>query len=751
MHAHFRDPAYRRGSRMPTDESAGVADSGRRMRHLAIGFAVCLSLVFLRVAMLECSQGAAFRAAAAKPLEKSRPLPGIRGRILSRDSQVLAVDKRVSSLAVHFRYLEEPPNTRWLRSQARARISRDEPNRATKLAAERAWIASYRAELLDRLARLCGRPVEELDTQLRAIQARVRAIAAAVNRPRPELPAPATPSAQPPADLATWDTLVADASRWLLAPDDRRVPARIVVAEELDYHVLVSDVPLEVVAEVESRPEQYPGVRIVEQSFRQYPHGSLAANVLGHLGLPEERTNEAAASSDTAADAGGAMANKSRSAARDTPQARSHLVGRLGAEWQFESVLRGRDGLLADLTDHSGRWLESLRRAEPASGRDVVLTLDARLQRIAEEHLDRALARAVRAEDAHAPQGGGAIVVLEADSGAILAAATAPRFNPNHFANRDAEAIERLLREPAHPLFDRVTKMAIPPGSVFKIITSLALLAGADFDPDQPFDCQGYLTQPDRQRCQIFRRFGVGHGPTNLCDALVRSCNVYFFQNAERLGPAALVDWGTRLGFGRPTGVDLPGEAAGFLPSPARPGAGQHKWELADTQALAIGQSTLTVTPLQVARMMAAVANGGYLITPHIVAETSGSDDEPLALSQRTLVPGLERRQLDLLRQAIVRVANDPDGTAYAALADTGVAVAGKTGTAETGEKSPDHAWFAGYAPADAPRVALVVVLEHQGSADQAAAVAKELVQALEALGFLVRPDAHEMASDAGL
>jgi penicillin-binding protein 2 len=686
---------------------------------MAIGFAACLALVFLRIVWLEFSEGREFRALAAKPLEKARPLPGVRGRILSHDRQVLAFDQRISSLAVHYRYLEDPSSARWLRSQARARIPRDEPRRAARLTAELAWVTDYRDGLIERLARLCGRPSEEVVAQGQNIQTRVRAIATAVNRSR--LVAVQPNSITTTRDQEIWQTVLAQLPLWLFASDEPRDPAKIIVAEELDYHVLVADVPLEVVAEIESRPQDYPGVRIVEQSRRQYPAGSSAANILGHLGHPDD------------------------SRAHDQADGPSRLVGRLATEGEFEPLLRGRNGRLVDLTDHSGRLLSTYRQTEPASGLDVVLTLDARLQRIAEEHLDHALAKKM-GENNGGSSGGGAIVVVDVASGAILAAATAPRFNPNLFAANNPDAVERLLHDPAHPLFDRVTKMAIPPGSVFKVVTALALLADENFDPEATFDCQGFLAQPDRQRCQIFRRYGLGHGPTSLSGALAQSCNVYFFHHAERLGPAPLHDWGTRLGLGVRTGIDLPGEVPGFVPDSDHPGVAKHTWSLADTQALSIGQSTLTATPLQMARLMAAIANGGLLVRPHILscfdAETAERRGNISAATAQvevrgTPIAGLGPRQLAILHSALARVVDDPQGTAYAALADSGIAVAGKTGTAETGDHSPDHAWFAGYAPAQAPRLAFAIALEHHGSSEQAAAIAKELVQAMQALDLL--------------
>ena len=731
-----------------------VADSARRMRHLTIGFAACLGLVFLRLVMLECSQGSDFRAAAAKPLEKQRALSGVRGRILSRDGQVLAFDQRVASLAVHYRYLEEPPGGRWLRSQARARVGRVTTDRTARLAAELEWIRAYRTELLDNLARLCGRPLAELEQESQNIQNRVRAISTVVNRARRTRPAEAERAATPVTGVTLWDQWIARAPEWLFAPDEVRDPPHVVVAEEMDYHVLVPDVPLEVVAEIESRPEHYPGVRIVEQSRRRYPQGVLAANVLGHLGMPaadDLELSQEASSEDVARE----QRPNGSDAARGKPPA-VHPVGRLGAERQFEMSLRGRDGQLTDQTDHSGRWLASIRRAEPATGCDVVLTLDARLQGIAESQLDRALVRSARAAGRRHARAGGAIVILDVHSGAILAAATAPRFDPNLFASREAASIDRLMADLSHPLFDRTTKMAIPPGSVFKVVTALALMADPGFDQRAAVECQGFLAQPDRQRCQIFRRYGLGHGPVNLADALVQSCNVYFFQHAESLGMARLTDWAARLGFGQATGIDLPGEAAGFLPTTANPGRSIRKWELVDTQALVIGQSTLTATPLQVARLMAAIGNGGRLVTPHVAVRAGSASlraEEDLSYEADVPPPsvavrGLGRRELDEVRRALARVVDDPQGTAYATLADSGVVVAGKTGTAETGETAADHAWFAGYAPADSPRVALAVALEHQGSADQAAVVVKELVQAMQALGMLSGRDKFDVAAD---
>jgi penicillin-binding protein 2 len=319
-----------------------------------------------------------------------------------------------------------------------------------------------------------------------------------------------------------------------------------------------------------------------------------------------------------------------------------------------------------------------------------------------------------------------------------------------------------VLADPAHPLFDRVTKMAIPPGSVFKTVAAAALLESAAVDPDERFFCRGYLHHPDRWRCAVYVRHGLGHGEVTLADALTESCNVYFFHHLGRLGSQPLVKWASRFGFGAATGADLPGESSGTLPAPAniRDLEG-HAWRAADTQLLAIGQGSLRATPLQVVRMMAAVANGGMMVTPHVVralglpslddarsaAELDAPPDDPLGVAPPSPIPGLSESTLATIRGALDRVVSDPSGTAYSTVRLESIHIAGKTGTAETGPGRAPHAWFAGYVPADEPKLALVVVLEHAGDAAQAAGpVAQRLVRQMQELAYFNAPRPSRVA-----
>jgi len=649
-----------------------VVDPRRRLRIVWFGLLGLMLAVFGRLVQLEATQGRAFREEAGRPLLRRQELESVRGRLLAHNGTVLAHDRKVLALAVHYRYLEEPPDPAWLRAAARARLAKSERKDPGRVAEEEARLRAERAEVAGRLGRLCGLSSEAWSGRARQIQDRVEAIAENVNRRRLQRSMEESPL------------------------------ERITVSEERDYHVIAEDLPLAVAAEVESSPERYPGVKIVERRRRMYPAGPMAAHVLA------------------------------------------------GLERQYESLLHGRPGTLVERTDRSGRVLARERAVEPGIGRDLLLTLDPRLQATAEALLDGAVARRGLAGPPVEPAGG-AIVVLDTRSGAILAAASAPRFDPNAFAGGDGARVAALLADPGHPLFDRATRMAIPPGSVFKIVSAAALVEAAAIDPHEPFFCQGYLHAPDRQRCAIYRRHGVGHDDVTLADALAQSCNVYFFHHAGRLGPRGLVDWASRFGFGRVTGVDLPGEAAGTLPAPADDGSPSARASgLAEAQLLSIGQGPLEVTPLQVARMMAAVANGGLLVTPHVVCglgltehgeptpdASAESAEPPIRVPPPQPIPGLHPATLAAIGEGLTRVVSDPRGTAHATVFLDSIEIAGKTGTAETDEAAAEHAWFAGYAPAGRPQVAFAVALEHAGDAAEAAGpVAKRLVLRLQELGY---------------
>ncbi len=563
-------------------------------------------------------------------------------------------------------------------------------------------------ELHTRLANLCGVPAAQWQARLARINRRVTALAERVNgRRQAAFDAPGGDEVQ---QSTSWHIVLAG----LFAPPEPLPPPPLIVVEQTAYHRVVDNVPASVVAEINAHASSYPGVKVMSYTRRNYPAGSLAAHAIGHVG------NRSGVDTQMPVDHDG----------RDAEQ----VVGLLGIELAGDARLAGRRGLAMQSQDRRGKVLATRVERPPLAGADTVLTIDLELQRAAEMFLDEYARRHRRHAADDSQHGGGAIIVLDIYTGEIVAAASAPRFDPNLFVSGDPR-VEHVLHDPARPLVDRVVKMAIPPGSVFKSLTALALVSERMIAPNQPFYCQGYLDEPERMRCQLFRQQGIGHGDVTLADALAQSCNVYFFHHAGALGGPRLAQWAARCGFGQPTGIDLPDEAAGELPPPLL------LERASQAQMFAVGQGSFTATPLQVARLYAAIANGGYLLTPTITrGEVTKTIPQPAAgdLSDSLKIPGLTVEALDAVRAGLLRTVEDPDGTAYSTVRLPGVSIAGKTGTAETGAEQADHAWFAGYAPAESPRYAFVIALEHAGSgADAAGPIARAIVQRLKLQGYL--------------
>jgi len=725
----------------PSDVQLPSAAVRKRLRWLFAGFAVLLLAVYIRLIALEVRDGPEYRAMALEPIVLKQTVPGMRGRILARDGTVLAYDQPLVDLAVNYRWLEEPANPRWLLHMVRARLSAAERRDSVRVAQEQQTFLAERRQLWERLASLCGITLEQGQSRTERIQRQVETMASGASFRRQSKNdarklsggADESTGSFPIGWLATIGRSIGEA---LSAWDDTSAPASLTIEEELTDHVIYQNLPLEVVAEIETHPQQYPGVTLIHSYRRAYPEGDLAAHLVGYLGL---------ASAEEIAGHSGSQS--------DGYQA-DDWVGRAGVERQYEKTLRGQRGLTIVQLDARGHTIKSTVAQQPAAGRDVVLTIDPALQRTAQTLLDEALDRRLPSGDGQLDaSAGGALLAIDIHSGAILAAAAAPRFDPSKFTDVDNQSINRWLGDPARPLFDRTVQMALPPGSVFKVISAAALLS-AGVEPDAPFECQGYLHQPDALRCAVYRRFGIGHGPVTLADALARSCNVYFFHYAEQIGAAPLIDWARRLGMGYKSGVDLPGEVSGNVPATSESGdSNVASLSQPDPLMVCIGQGPITATPLQVVRMMAAIANGGYLVKPHVAQRlASPAGDQPATAGKRqTLarssgdivwpeprpIAGLNSQILGVIRKGLRQTVADEQGTAHSVIDVGQVTIAGKTGTAETGGNQPENAWFMGFAPADQPQVAFVVVLEHAGNAAPTTGpVIQYLVKRMDELGY---------------
>ena len=672
-----------------------------------------------------------------------KPIPSLDGRILSAGGRVLAYDVERYDVHAHYRWIEAPADAGWLRQRALARLSQDDRRSREQVDTEERKIVVERDRMWSRFARLVGSTDEELNEQRRKVQRRVERIVDRVERRHLQqqddidTERNLTPVA---VDNAWWQVAWKTLVLTLTTPPRRGKREPVIVQEELSHHEIIRDVSREAASEIESHPEQFPGLRIRLSTRRVYPARTIAAHVVGsRLTIGDDELQSR---------------NKKYPDGDPLDYRLGDRIGKTGVERSYDRHLRGVRGRRRIIKNRRGEVIQSQVIKEPRVGRDVVLTLHLPLQERMEAVLDELIGPADPVGRDETPlqtnAGGGCVVVLDVHTGEIVVTASAPRFDLNDLIDPDPKSWRALTADPRRPFFARATQMTLPPGSVFKTLTSVALMESGRFDPDEKVFCQGYLDNPNRFRCYKFRHYGTGHSDMDLTDAITQSCNVYFFTGARKIGPQPIVDWANRFGFGRPTGVDLPNERGGNVPSPphhanttTQPQRNRQPWYPGDTLGLAIGQSRLTVTPLQVARMMAVIANGGYLVTPHVVRNfgpTFGNEEHPALSATREPVrlDGLSKATLSRLREGLEKVVSHRRGTGYKRVRMKNIAIAGKTGTAEVGGGKGDHAWFAGYVPADNPRFAFAVVLEHAGSGGRIAGpVARQLVEAMLELGIL--------------
>lgn len=669
---------------------------------------------------------------------RQEAIPAVDGRIYSSDGQLLAYDDEHFDIALHYRWLQDPPDPLWLRQQIRHLPQLTGTPDLPKEQAEE-LVLQTRGELWQKLVAAGKISAEEFEIRRAEIQQDVERIARVVNEARLKRLKEGTD----PASKLNGGQIRSLSDLWtLLKQELTEPPSRgdndpIIVREEVDYHPILEHVATDVVAEIESHPASYPGVRISPSTTRIYPGGPLASHVIGlRSSLREDQIRERQLE-----------LNGQDPLAYQAGDRR----GRFGVERSYDTSLHGIPGEIKLTLDRSGEILSSETVRKSRSGKHLVLSLHARLQELAERLLDEKVSPQVSLVpplpagqpdgSPSAPQGG-AILVMNVYSGEVLVAASAPRPDLTLLSEGSARYWADIQTDKRAPLLSRFTQVALAPGSVFKPATAVAICETPGTLRND-FVCQGFLEDPFSHRCAIFQLTGEGHGAIDLPQAISRSCNVFFFDAARRLGPEALTSWTGKLGFGSPTGIDLPFEQSGQIPTPqdnAR--SGSRKWYPGDLLGTAIGQSYLTVTPLQICCLMAALANGGEILTPQIVTRMTVSDRDVLASDALPALPSrklnLAPETLQLIRRGLEGTVSDPQGTGYQTIRHPDVSIAGKTGTAQTGGEQLPHAWFSGYVPAEEPRYALVVMLEHAGSGgEQTGPLVRKLVQGLIDQGLI--------------
>ena len=486
-----------------------------------------------------------------------------------------------------------------------------------------------------------------------------------------------------------------------------------------DLVIVKQDVKPTVVSYLLEHVLTFPGVEIQNDYLRAYPQGDMAAQILGNMGE---------------------ISQAQLKQKRFKGYSPGDMVGQQGLEWTYDRWLRGRDGVAKVEVDAMGRPKADAQVPGgrlPQPGDTLVTTIDAGVQAAAEKALAKAIDLAHSTGNPAA--NGGAAVVMDVHSGQVLAMASYPTYDPKVWTGGiSAKDYKKLSAKGAnYPLLSRATQESVSVGSTFKVVDAIAGLEEGVISPSTAFFCNGTFKIPNTTDNIIWHCWlPGGHGMISLIPALAQSCDVYFYnvgyQFYLRQG-TELEDWAKRLGMGKPSGIDIPGEVAGRVPTPAWKQkyfetAIDKIWKPGDSVNLAIGQGNMEATPLQLATTYAAIANGGTIVTPHLglkVTDAQGQLVRSLAPTSGTHKVEIAQGTLDAVRAGLREAATN--GTSAPTFAGYPVPVAGKTGTAQVYGKG-DYAWYASYAPANDPKYVVVVMIEQGGHGGTVAAPAARMI-----------------------
>ena len=451
------------------------------------------------------------------------------------------------------------------------------------------------------------------------------------------------------------------------------------------------------IAFIESHRADLPLLELLMVHRRKYPGGGFLAHTIGYVGEVNEKQIEAS---------GGKLRP-------------GDIAGKSGLERTYNDTLMGTDGMRRVIVNSLGKEVGRLEQKEAISGKPIHLTIDYDLQ--------------VVAEGALGPQQG-AVVVLDPHTGEVLAMTSHPMYDPKDFAVRvSKEEWQALNEDPTRPLLNRAIQAQLAPGSVFKVVMATAMLESKAVPEDFSVDCHGAEDFYGRQfKCWVY---GKGsHGHVDLHEALVKSCDIFFYNLGKRLGIDRISYYASNLGLGRRTGIDLPGEQEGLVPSEEwKQRVFKQKWYPGETISVAVGQGATTVTPLQLAHMVAGVAMGGVFHRPHLLLGAKDTDEAGFTISEDTT---------EQVTRGLFGVVNEEGGTAHGAHLE-GIEFCGKTGSAQVisnegksraghvGKELADNAWFVGFAPRRNPEIVVAVLVEHGlHGATAAAPVARDIIKA---------------------
>jgi penicillin-binding protein 2 len=474
--------------------------------------------------------------------------------------------------------------------------------------------------------------------------------------------------------------------------------------------LLKKDIGRDALAAIEVRKFDLPGVIVDVKPRRHYIEQKTAAHLIGYLSeINPDELNSGEYPGYTVGD----------------------YIGKFGVEKIFEPFLQGKRGGRQVEVNVVGQVVRILKTVDAQPGQNIYLTVDMNVQKTAEALLKGKA---------------GAVAAMDPQTGQILALASSPAFDPNIFVDgMSHEQWDALVSNPLRPLENKAIQGEYPPGSTFKIVTAIAGLEEGVIDKNTTFFCPGYYKYGNR----VYRCWKpAGHGEVNVIKALAESCDVFFYQVGQKLGIDRLSMYAVASGLGSPTRINLDHEAAGLIPTSEwkrrRMGV---EWQGGETLSVAIGQGYDLATPLQMLALISAVGNGGKLYKPLLLKSVRTPEGSIVLESKPQLVGKLpvSRQTLEIIREGLREVVNNPKGTAWSAAHVEGLDISGKTGTSQIIGRSSErnaskkessnhfepHAWFVAYAPSVDPKIAVSVMIEHGGHGSSAAApIAKEIIKA---------------------
>ena len=482
---------------------------------------------------------------------------------------------------------------------------------------------------------------------------------------------------------------------------------------------LAENVSREVVAQISERNSDFPGVTITTQSSRKYNYGSLASHILGYIGkISEKEYNE-----------------------EQDVYENDDYVGRTGIESLFEKYLRGKKGKEEIEMTVDGTVTGETVTEDPEQGSTVVLTIDSKLQEVAETALKNNIEKIRNGGFSNRYDAkGGCVAVIDVHSGEILAMASYPNYDPNSWVGGISVADYNKIKE-NNALFNKAVSGSYAPGSIFKMVTALAgLETGAISTTEKINDTGIYTKYRDYQpRCWYYNSYHRGHGYLNVSGAIEKSCNYFFYETGNMMGIDTLDKYANYFGLGRKTGIELPSETAGTLASPEAAKKLNETWSAGQTLQASIGQSYNSFSPIQLVKYIGMVANGGNKINPTLIKRilnADGTESSKTEINQyvkETL--GLQDDNSENLTFSAANISavlegmrsvTEEGGTASSIFKNFNIEVGGKTGSAEAG--SNVNAWFAGFAPFNDPEIAVVVMVENGGHGFYTAEVAREII-----------------------